>query len=485
MEKYHDRVITKPQSVLKRDLLDSHSALELTLKENSQSARELIEHQWLKFKGIFTETLNATNRIGAVEESYQLKEFYIKSKVMVQAKIDELSRSDTFDCGSEVSFMSSISASASVINRLDTNSASHNPETMTNFIGDLEKVELGLSNEKEEIRNVIDLTSGSFAQDIDSPSVSFAQTVAGQLTQTAGQGISTSATYIPNSVNPTFTGPPRTTTASIYTQAPPRTSGVSFSYANVDDWVSKTSDNIYAPKPNLAPNTEVQNLHLQHNVSTTSTAGRYNTPIFTGTNAGVPRNQVNTSSPWGCSTQDYYNTPLSSRRHVPPNQTQLDPLARHLIINELKRASSSPFTGEPHLYHDWIVSLRHRMEPLNISAYDKIDILFANTSGAPYEMIKTFKIAHRFDPDRAFNVIVSKLKERYGDEQQIARELKLKLQQFPVIKGNESDTSTASKLRELSDLCIIVKSRMEDIRDFNYYNLPSGIEEMRQAAAFH
>ena len=73
MEKYHDRVITKPQSVLKRDLLDSHSALELTLKENSQLARELIKHQWLKFKGIFTETLNATNRIWAVEESYQLK----------------------------------------------------------------------------------------------------------------------------------------------------------------------------------------------------------------------------------------------------------------------------------------------------------------------------------------------------------------------------------------------------------------------------
>ena len=122
---------------------------------------------------------------------------------MVQAKIDELSRSDTFDCGSEVSFMSSISASASVINRLDTSSASHNPETMTNLIGDLEKVELRLSNEKEEIRNVIDLTSGPFAQDIDSPSVSFAQTVAGQLTQTAGKGISSSATYIPNSVNPT------------------------------------------------------------------------------------------------------------------------------------------------------------------------------------------------------------------------------------------------------------------------------------------
>ena len=188
---------------------------------------------------------------------------------------------------------------------------------------------------------------------------------------------------------------------------------------------------------------------------------------------------MNTSSPWGCSTQDYYNTPLSSRRHVPPNQTQLDPLARHLIINELKRAFSSPFTGEPHLYHDWIVSLGHHMEPLNISAYDKIDILLANTSGAPHEMIKTFKIAHRFDPDRAFNVIVSKLKERYGDEQQIARELKLKLQQFPVIKGSESDTSTASKLRELSDLCIIVKSHMEDIRDLNYYNLPSGIEEIR------
>ena len=119
------------------------------------------------------------------------------------------------------------------------------------------------------------------------------------------------------------------------------------------------------------------------------------------------------------------------------------------------------------------------MEPLNISAYDKIDILLANTSGAPYEMIKTFKIAHRFDPDRAFNVIVSKLKERYCDEQQIARELKLKLQQFPVIKGSESDTSTATKLRELSDLCIIVKSHMEDIRDLNYYNLPSCIEEIR------
>ena len=295
MEKYHDRVITKPQSVLKRDLLDSHSALELTLKENSQSARELIKHQWLKFKGIFTKTLNATNRIGAVEESYHLKEFYIKSKVMVQAKIDELSRSDTFDCGSEVSFMPSISASASVINRLDTNSASHNPETMTNLIGDIEKVELRLSNEKEETRNVIDLTSGPFAQDIDSPSVSFVQTVAGRLTQTAGQGISTSATYIPNSVNPTYTGPPRTTTTSIYTEALPRTNGVSFSYTNVDDRVSKTSDNVWAPKPNTAPNTEVQPLHLQHNI--TSMAGRYNTPIFTGTNAGVPRNQVNTSYP--------------------------------------------------------------------------------------------------------------------------------------------------------------------------------------------
>ena len=75
-----------------------------------------------------------------------------------------------------------------------------------------------------------------------------------------------------------------------------------------------------------------------------------------------------------------FNLTPESRPFKPSVQhNSMDAASRYLILNDLKKSPSSPFKGEPHLFHGWWKSIHARMAPLELSAMDKIDVLEAHT----------------------------------------------------------------------------------------------------------
>ena len=189
----------------------------------------------------------------------------------------------------------------------------------------------------------------------------------------------------------------------------------------------------------------------------------------------VPQN----STPINTETSPNAHTssgPFSSREF----SSSIDSSSRFLILSDLKKAPSAPFRGEPHLFHDWLTSLYLRMDPLNLSSIDQIDVLYCNTEGHPRDLIKTFRIAYRSDPSYALDIILDKLRKRFGANREIASDLREKVEKFPLIRGSESDPSVARKLREYSDLCIILNSQIEAVRDLRLFNLPEGMELVRK-----
>ena len=171
----------------------------------------------------------------------------------------------------------------------------------------------------------------------------------------------------------------------------------------------------------------------------------------------------------------------SSQRQsfTPSNSVTLDSTSRHLSTLDLKRTCGNPYNGDPFMFSGWFRSLKNRLEPLNLSPLDVIDILEAQTSGAPREVVQTFKVAYGNNPRLAMDTIFDKLKKRFGDSTEIANELRHKLTKFPEIRGTENDPKVASSLRKLSDLCLIIRAHLDSVEDLQTLNFPSGLELVR------
>jgi hypothetical protein len=146
---------------------------------------------------------------------------------------------------------------------------------------------------------------------------------------------------------------------------------------------------------------------------------------------------------------------------------------------ELKKTPAAPFNGDAYMFHGWINSLQNKMYPLNLQAINKIDVYEAHTTGAPREVVQTFKIAYISNPNVALKTIEEKLQKRFGSVSEISSELRMRLQKFPEIRGSENDPSVALKLRRLSDICLIINAHMDTVEDLRTFNHASGLDPVR------
>ena len=94
--------------------------------------------------------------------------------------------------------------------------------------------------------------------------------------------------------------------------------------------------------------------------------------------------------------------------------------------------------------------------------------------------MRLFKSIYGHDEDIALNYIEMKLRKRFGDVAEVSKTLRGKLASFPRIQDHDSLQSTAYKLRELSDLCMLVEAHQSEVSDLNCLNYQTGLEAIRQ-----
>lgn len=158
----------------------------------------------------------------------------------------------------------------------------------------------------------------------------------------------------------------------------------------------------------------------------------------------------------------------------------LDAATRHLALIDLKRVPPCPFKGDAHDYHAWIKCLQTKMNELKLTSIEKIEVLEAHTVGKPREVIKTFRNAYGYYPDMALKTIYQKLEKRFGADTEIAAQLRARLEALPAISGTESDPNVAVKLRQMSDLCLMVSAHMDLVPDLQTLNYAHGLQSLRK-----
>lgn len=158
----------------------------------------------------------------------------------------------------------------------------------------------------------------------------------------------------------------------------------------------------------------------------------------------------------------------------------MDTSARHMAMNELKKEPPVPFQGEPRFFQYWLASLQHRIRVLLLPAMDVLDILEAHTAGAPRALVRTTRVSHGSNPERALQQILQQLKERFGAPEEISRELFGLIHAFKKITGSDFDKSVAHELRELSDLCSVILAHLPEVPDLQTLNFACGIQDIRE-----
>lgn len=157
----------------------------------------------------------------------------------------------------------------------------------------------------------------------------------------------------------------------------------------------------------------------------------------------------------------------------------LDAATKYLAVMELKQTPPCPFDGRAHEYHGWVKSINVKMDRLQLSSIDKIEILEAQTCGGPRDVIKTFRNAYGAFPDTAIKIIYEKLEKRFGSDLEVATQLRAKLNELPEIRGSQTHINVALQLRKMSDLFITVAAHMDLVPDLQTLNYAEGIKTLR------
>lgn len=168
--------------------------------------------------------------------------------------------------------------------------------------------------------------------------------------------------------------------------------------------------------------------------------------------------------------------------HIFEPYRSYDSASIHLAIAELKKAPSHPYSGEPHLYYNWVCALENRMNPLKefLTPMDVIDILEAHSVGRPREVINIFKISGGLCPEETLCTIRKKLNQRFGAKEEISKTLIRKVLDFPEINGRQGEPKVAFKLRAFGDICRVVLAHIDKVPDLQTLNYSAGYEPLRR-----
>ena len=148
--------------------------------------------------------------------------------------------------------------------------------------------------------------------------------------------------------------------------------------------------------------------------------------------------------------------------------------SRFLIKRELKINEGEPFNGDPTLYHSWARKLKSRVEGLQLSDMDMIELIEKNTTGEARAIVKDYQTTSFGDAQTVLQSIWTELNETFGTADKISRELDHKLDKLSPIK----DANDPKQLRELVRVCKLIHCNIASIPDLVAYNTSYGLNQI-------
>ena len=263
---------------------------------------------------------------------------------------------------------------------------------------------------------------------------------------------------------------------------------------------SITGENLPTTTVPLLPGQANPGLNLNSRVNTSlSTLGNaggipksdtmFYKPSSSTSSAPPARLAYNTSSVMAPITYPYSNRNLETegRQNI---RTTFNPLssdlsgsnnyenaiAGFLIKRELHGAQPEPFTGEAIKFYGWVRRLKTRLDGLNLSPQEVIDVLETNTKGEPRSIVEDYQNTSVDDPEGTLDCIWRELYRTYGDSSKIFSEIESKVDKFPPIRSTED----VKQLRELHRLCRLIFANMQSVEDLKAFNYEGSLKRLYQ-----
>ena len=180
----------------------------------------------------------------------------------------------------------------------------------------------------------------------------------------------------------------------------------------------------------------------------------------------------------------FRHPPLVQQPHVQPSpfvfpHAQHQPIvmrdhaSMYLIKQQLFQKSSNPYRGDPEMFNSWINSLENRTIGLNLSPYDFLLLLRANTAAGPFDVIQKHMAIGGNNPTVMLENTLSELRSEYGCGVKIAKALVVRLDLFPIVKSPHG-----TKLKELHTSCLHIEANMSSCPELEYFNSGYGVQKV-------
>ena len=172
------------------------------------------------------------------------------------------------------------------------------------------------------------------------------------------------------------------------------------------------------------------------------------------------------------------NISLPPASHAAPSTSLLsappvDLAGRIMALEILKKKPDRTFSGrgEEQRYFPWKNSLITRMDGLNLSASDRLEVLLSHTSGDAKKLVSRYEESALGNPEVALENVWKEFQLRFGDNYRIESNLRRTLDTFPALR---QDGNLAQKLYDLRDICNVIKSHQPFVVPLQSFNFPDG-----------
>ena len=157
----------------------------------------------------------------------------------------------------------------------------------------------------------------------------------------------------------------------------------------------------------------------------------------------------------------------------PPNPSPIvvnDSAGFHILKQQLFQKSADPFSGDPESFNSWMHALQNKIEGLNLSAWDMLLILEANTTKEPLRIVQKHIAIGGPDLDNTLERAVAELKTEFGSSIRLANALNSKVDSFPPIRS----IYHTDKLKELLTLCQHIEANLNSSDELQIFNSSYG-----------
>ena len=235
----------------------------------------------------------------------------------------------------------------------------------------------------------------------------------------------------------------------------------------------------------VAANTSVYSnpqMSFEMSARTPQSSASYYVPPNTQFSQHVPLNtQFSQHVP--LNTQFSQHVPLNTQfsQHVPPRSLSSSRIANpvcvvkdsascHLIKQQLFQKASDPFSGDPMRFNSWLNALESKVLDVDLTPWDKLLILEANTIGEPQKIVRKYMAISGPDPAETLGRAMYEIRSEFGSSIQIANALNNRLDSFPQIRS----VNEIGKLKDLLNICQYIEVNMRVTDELCVFNSAYG-----------